>query len=132
MKINDIKSRKYEGYVWFSDHEKPKVLHNESYDFSKHNNTENPFIIEALLYANDENISVSVKHTGKYQIHEIDLNDLPEGADFQEIKYLPHRLNGVKKVKFKQLWLPEEDENCNNWEVLKMKALVFTGFEPKN
>lgn len=130
MKINEIKSRKYQGYIWLSDQEKPNVLHNESYDFSIHSETDNPFIVEALLYADDEQISVSVKHTGKYHIHEIDLKKYSD-ENLVEVKYLPHRLNGFSKVNFKQLWLPEEDKNCQGMEVFKMKALVFTGFELK-
>jgi CRISPR type III-associated protein (TIGR04423 family) len=132
MKINEIKTRKYEGYIWFSDSETPLVIHNKNHDFSKYKEIDNPFIIEALLFAKDENISIAIKHTGKYHIHEIDLNKLPEGAVLEDIHYLPHRLEIVKKVNFKQLWLPEKDENCNNWEVLKMKALVFTGFDINN
>lgn len=152
--IKDIPKRKYEGYIWLSDQEKPKVLQGETIDFSKPisigekeykfiEENHNPFIVEALLYAKNENISVSVKHTGKYQIHEIDLNNLPENAvleeyadneEKQKLEYLPHRLNGIKKLNFKQLWVPEEDENCESeenpkgMEVLKMKALIFTGF----
>jgi len=128
MKISDIKTRKYEGYIWLSDAETPIVLHEREYDFSKHSEIDNPFIIEALLYAKEESISVTIKHTGKYHIHEIDLKQYSK-ENFVDIQYLPHRLSGVSKVNFKQLWLPEMEENCNNWEVLKMKALVFTGFE---
>ncbi len=139
MKINEIPKRKYEGYIWLSDQKEPKVLHKEPVDFSKPIpykgkdydftiENHNPFIIEALLYCEEENISVTVKHTGKYHIHEIDLKKTSEGAVLETVEYLPHRLNGVSKVYFKQLWLPEPDENCNDWDVLKMKALIFTGF----
>ncbi len=130
MKINEIKKRKYEGYLWFSDQEKPKVLKEEEYDFSQLTENENPFIVEGMLFCKEENISIMIRHTGKYHICEFDLNKLEKkGAEFEDIEYLPHRLNGVKKVKFKQLWLPEKDENCEKMEVLKMKALIFTGFE---
>jgi CRISPR type III-associated protein (TIGR04423 family) len=131
MQINDIKTRKYEGYIWLSDAETPKVLHDEEYSFSKHGELDNPFIVEALLYAKDENVSITIKHTGKYHIHEFDLKNLIEGAEIHNVGYLPHRLSGVSKVNFRQIWLPEADENCHNWPVLKMKALVFTGFEYK-
>ena len=127
MKINEIKTRKYEGYVWFSNKETPKVLRNEEYDFSKHTENENPFIVEALLYCREENISVMIRHTDKYHIKEFDLNEYSD-ENFVDVQYLPHRLDGVNKVNFKQLWLPEEDEHCEKLEVLKMKALIFTGF----
>jgi len=128
--LSEIKNRKYSGYIWMSDEKKPKVLRNEEYDFSKLE--VNPFIIEALLYCKEEDISLSVLHTGKYHINEIDLKNLPAGKEWVDVEYLPHRLDDVEKVQFKQLWLPEKDKNCADMEVLKMKALVFTGFKLKN
>jgi CRISPR type III-associated protein (TIGR04423 family) len=125
-KLSEIKNRKYTGYIWMSDEKKP-VFYNEGFDFSDIGI--NPFIIEALLFCKEENISLTIRHTGKYHINEIDLNDLPEGAELVDIEYLPHRLNGIDKVCFKQLWIPEKDKNCEGWPVLKMKALVFTGFK---
>ena len=128
-KLSDIKNRKYTGYIWKSDDKRPLVLINEEYDFSLVKT--NPFIIEALLYSEQDKISLTIKHTGRYHINEIPLNKLEEGAELQDRAYLPHRLNGVEKVCFKQLWLPEIDENCNKLPVLKMNALVFTGFKLK-
>jgi CRISPR type III-associated protein (TIGR04423 family) len=140
MKINEIKTREYQGYIWLSDQKEPNVYREaQEIDFSNHTENHNPFIIEALLYAKDEQISVTLKHTGKYQIHEIDLKKYLD-ENLVDVPYLPHRLNEefkrnpkafkeIKKVNFKQLWLPESDENCEDMEVLKMKALVFTGFE---
>ncbi len=139
MKVNEIETRKYEGYIWLSDQEHPRVYHNEEIDFSKpieifntkydfSIENQNPFIVEALLYAKDEQISVSVKHTGKYHVNEIDLKNLPESSILDDIQYLPHRLVGVSKVNFKQLWIPEPYENCKGFDVLKMKALIYTGF----
>ncbi len=129
-KLSEIKNRKYSGYIWMSDAKEPKMLNNEDFDFSPIG--VNPFIIEALLYSEIENTSLTIRHTGKYHINEIDLNDLPDGAALKDVEYLPHRLKGIKKVCFKQLWVPEEDKNCNDLPVLKMKALVFTGFKLKN
>ena len=144
-KLSEIKNRKYSGYIWKSDSKEPEVYNNEEVDFSIIN--VNPFIIEGLLYCKDDNISLTIKHTGKYHINEIDLNNLPKGAVLEgysdvdkkeKLNYLPHRLKDdkkgidVDKVCFKQLWVTEEDENCENMLVLKMKALVFTGFKLKN
>ena len=127
--LSEIKNRKYSGYIWMSDKKNPVVLNNEEFDFSVIGI--NPFIMEALLYCEEENISLTIRHTGKYHINEIDLNNLPKGAELEDVEYLPHRLNGVDKVCFKQLWVPEEDKNCKGLPVLKMKALVFTGFKYK-
>jgi len=131
--LSEIKKRKYSGYIWMSDAKEPKVLNGEEFDFSTIGI--NPFIIEALLYCKEEKTSLTIRHTGKYHINEIDLNNLPDGAKLENIEYLPHRLKDkdkgidVEKVCFKQLWVPEKDENCLDMEVLKMKALVFTGFK---
>ncbi len=134
--LSEIKNRKYSGYIWMSDAKEPNVLNQEKFDFASIGI--NPFIIEALLYCEEEKVSLTIRHTGKYHINEIDLNSLPEGAELENVEYLPHRLTDkekgidVDKVQFKQLWIPEKDENCENLPVLKMKALVFTGFKCKN
>lgn len=131
--IKDIPTRKYEGYIWLSNEENPIILPEEEFDFSSVKENDNPFIVEALLYFKDDNeeVSIIIKHTGKYHIHEIDLKKYSD-ENFVDVKYLPHRLGNVEKVNFKQLWLPKPDENCEGMEVLQMKALVFTGFELKN
>ncbi len=133
MKINDINKLNnvnFEGYVWLSNSEKPKVLKDTTFDFSKNEEGKNPFIIEALLFNKEKNKSYTIRHTGKYHINEFDLSKYTS-ENLVDVEYLPHRLDGVKKVCFKQLWLPEEDKNCLDMEVLKMKALIFTGFELK-
>lgn len=123
--LTEIPSYKYEGYVWMSDAKEPKVLNDEIFDFE--NVTTNPFVIEALLYSKDKKVSVQVQHTGDYQIFEYHLGELTD-AEFSDKEYLPHRLKNVSKVKFKQVWLPEEDANCKDMEVLNLKAIVFCGF----
>ena len=128
MKINDINAQKYEGYVWLSDAEKPIILPNSEFEFSKYTEQSNPFIIEALLFDKVNNKSIHIAHTGKYHINEYDLKRYTD-ENLVDVQYLPHRLKDINKVCFKQLWLPEKDENCNGFEVLKMKALIFTGFD---
>tara|TARA_R110002124_G_scaffold193164_2_gene360404 strand:+ start:720 stop:1154 length:435 start_codon:yes stop_codon:yes gene_type:complete len=134
-KLTDMPERKYQGYVWYSDQKEPKVLQNEIFRFE--NIGLNPFVVEALLWHEDDKtagdgISVMVRHTGTYHIHEFEMDNLPEHCELVEKEYLPHRLgNNIEKVKFKQLWLPEKDPNCLDMEVLTMKALIFVGFETK-
>lgn len=90
---------------------------------------ENPFVIEALLWNAEEDISIMVRHTGKYHIQEFKLKELPVGHELIEKVYLPHRLGDkVEHVCFKQLWIPEPDALCEGMEVMTMKALIFTGF----
>jgi len=129
-KLSDIPQKKYQGYVWYSDEKAPKVLHNEEYRFNEEDI--NPYVVEALLYCREDNTSVMMQHSGKYTGYQFDLNNLPEGAQLEEKEYLPHRLGDVSKVCFKQLWIPEPDDNCEGMEVLTLKAIIFTGFETKN
>lgn len=126
-KLSEIPNKKYQGYVWCSNEEEPKVLKDEEYKFQ--DEPVNPFVVEALLYCKDDNTSIIVKHTGRYLFYQFDLNNLPDNAMVEEKTYLPHRLNSVSKVHFQQLWLAEEDPNCENMEVLTLKAIIFSGFD---
>jgi len=135
------KDTKVEGYVWDSNAKHPKVYRDQPLDISKYFQEDNPYIVEALLYSKDENCAWMIKHTGTYQINQYDLNALSKEGELVEVDFLPHRLKKnnpdgatpIKKVCFKQLWIPEEDPNCENMNVLKMQALIFTGFnqQPK-
>ncbi len=124
--ITDIPKIKYEGYVWLSNEKYPTVLDKQEYDFTKVK--ENPFVIEALLWNEEEKTSIMIRHTGKYHIQEFKLDELPAGHELVEKAYLPHRLDKVKHVYFQQLWIPEPDAFCAGMEVMTMKALIFTGF----
>lgn len=133
---------KMEGYLWDSDAEYPRVLRDEEPDVSKYINQQNPYIVEALLYSKGSNCAWMIKHTGNSQVTKFDLNQLPANAELVSVDYTPHRLKSknpegadpIKRVCFKQLWIPEEDANCADMEVLKMQALIFTGFnhQPKS
>jgi len=135
--LSELDNIKFEGYVWLSDREKPEILNNQTFDFSKYEEGANLFIIEALLYNKENDKSVHITHTGKYHIQPFNLGDLSQDSELVDVNYLPHRLEGIKKVCFKQLWVPESDENCkiddngNGMKVLKMKGLIFTGFDYK-
>jgi len=126
--LNEIPKIAFEGYIWKSDANEPKVLINEIYDFD--GVSTNPFIIEALLYCKENKTAIHIQHSDNYQITEFDLDALEkEGAVLENKQYLPHRLSpNVKKLRFKQIWLEEKDELCENMPVLKMKAIVFCGF----
>ena len=131
MELKDIKKRKYQGYVWMSDKKMPPTLNDEEFDFSDNIYKEpNPFVIEALLWCEGENVSIHVRHTGRYVINQFDLTELKKaGAEFVEKFYVPHRLDtDEKSVRFQQIWESEKDPLCNDMPVLTLKAVVFTGF----
>ena len=123
----------YVGYIWEADDKfKPRLL--PKGDYPKQLWGKESYITEGLLYDKAANKSIHIRHTGKYHIHEYDLNNLPEGSELETVHYLSHRLGEKRPVYFQQLWLLEPDENCINekdekMQVLKMKALIFIGFD---
>jgi CRISPR type III-associated protein (TIGR04423 family) len=126
--ISEIPATSYVGYVWFSNSEKPKMLHKQ--DFEDRNISSNPFIVEALLFDEANNISVHILHDGSYNIIQYDLETLKsDGFQLVSKAYLPHRLEGVEKVHFVQLWKAEEDSLCEGMLVDTLKATVFCGFK---
>ena len=124
--LDSLPNLNYQGYIWLSDADKPIVLQNEAFDFSKINI--NPFIVEALLFNEEKEVSLHIQHTDKYHITEYHVNQF-DVADVVDIEFLPHRLVGVSKVKFKQIWIPQPDTNCAGMDVLNLKAIVFSGFK---
>ena len=123
--LNEIPQSIYTGYYWMSDQEKPKKI-NGNFDAPT---ILNPFIIEAMLWNETNQTSIMITHTGKYQIHEYDLAVLKDEGVLESKEYMPHRLDGIKKVKFKQFWKAEIDPLCSDFPVLVLKAQIFAGFE---
>jgi CRISPR type III-associated protein (TIGR04423 family) len=126
--LYEIPSFNFDGYIWKSDSENPITLLDEKFDFSTIQL--NPFIVEGLLYNQDENKSYHITHDGEYHIVEYDLKELSKKGEIIEKKYNPHRLvDSIKKVKFYQIWKDEKDPNCNDLPVLTLKATVFCGLK---
>lgn len=123
--LSEIPDLNYIGYYWLSDSETPVMVNGKKFDSTQIKI--NPFIIEGMLWDEKAKKSIMITHTGSYQIFEFDLKEI-EG-EFVEKEYMAHRLDGVSKVCFKQLWKAEPDANCNDMKVLKMKAQIFVGFK---
>lgn len=121
--LSEIPQGNYEGYYWKSDCENPIII-DSNFNYIETQN--NSFIIEGMLWDNDQNISIMIMHTGQYHISQYNIKELPDTFDKY---YIAHKIEGVKKLKFKQIWLPEPDPLCDGMDVLKLKAIVFTGFK---
>lgn len=122
-------NQNYVGYYWMSDKQSPNRFDANSFKNLK----SNPFIIEGMLWDEINQTSIMIKHTGRYIINEFNLNEIKtnQGVKIEEKEYIPFRLKEVgakDKVYFNQIWLPEKDPLCENMEVLKLKAIIFTGF----
>lgn len=141
----EIPSKKYQGYIWYSDQKKPEILCGDKDYRLKLIEGENPFVIEALLYCEDDETSIMVKHTGKYIVQEYKLKEEREKCEEVKKQYLPHGVNRkkeeqqaddmsskVKRLNFSQFWQEEKDSACEDMPVLKLKATVFTGFTFNN
>lgn len=126
--IHKIPPFKFSGYYWVSDQDKPVMLFEEVFPKEKFQEGTNPFCIEALLYSEAEQVSIHVKHTGIYLVHAYDLKQLA-GLEVEEKSYLPHKLDLVKKVLFKQVWEEEPLEQGSDMMTLKPTALIFSGFK---
>ncbi len=131
--IKDIPSGNYEGYLWNCQEKEPEVFWGEKFlDFKEWKDF--PFVIEGFLYEEKNGIerSIFIRYTDEYTIYEFDLNEISKsGGVLEQYEYIPHRLGPpkvIKKVKFKQLWLPEKDPLCKDMPVLKLKTHLFTGF----
>jgi CRISPR type III-associated protein (TIGR04423 family) len=124
--LDAIPSLNFDGYIWMSDSNEPIMLFNEKYNFGPVSN--NPFIVEALLFNEELKTSIHILHQGEYVISEYILEQ-SSLEKVEEIEYLPHRLKNVNKVLFKQIWEEQADENCHNFPVYSLKATVFSGFK---
>lgn len=126
--IHKIPNYKFSGYYWQSHQVKPEMLFDQVFPKEKFQDGANPFCIEALLYSEAEQISVHIQHTGIYLVHAYDLKQLAE-LEVEEKSYLPHKLDQVKKVLFKQVWEEEPLEQGSDMMTLKPTALIFSGFK---
>ena len=137
----DIPKGEYEGYLWEANEKKPFILPSAAYPMEDWGKAS--YLVEGLLYAAKENVSILIRHTGSYCIRAYDMSQLSEGIDAaaeetkvvekveiveKDLAYLAYRLPNIEKLRFRQLWESEPDPNCENMEVLKLKALIFVGF----
>jgi CRISPR type III-associated protein (TIGR04423 family) len=156
--IAEIPNYNYEGYIWMSNENKPDTI-KPIKDIQKELTSTNPYIVEGNLYSEDKNISISIKNTGEgIHIMQFDIGEAEEDQNNQEVKksqennksednskegnspkprivlqdqiYIANGLGEIK-VKFKQAWIAENDENCVGMPVLQPAWRAFVGFEPK-
>ena len=67
--METIKINKCEGYLWWSDQQKPKVYQDELIDICL-DEAKNPFVVEGQLYDEENKESYSIKYVdGQYLIN---------------------------------------------------------------
>lgn len=129
---HQIKNAKYEGYLWQSNQNKPKMIEERESLSLTLTDGENPFVVEGLLWNPEENTSIQIRCVdGKYFVttYKVKPEDLAGSITMASVTYLPHRLPGVKALKFLRQWEEVKDELCENMPTLQLKANIFVGFE---
>lgn len=117
----------YEGYLWYSDAEKPVVYHRGKVPLGHDAFTENAFVVEGWLYDQAQQISYGIRWIdGEYRVHRYALND--SGGEYTEQRYLAHDLGEIAKFNTKTYWQAEADERCGGMEVLTARWTAFAGF----
>ena len=137
IRINEIKTLTYEGYLWMSDKENPTVYENESVTLPEEDT--NPFVVEGQLYNEKEGLSYSIKYVdGQYIVQEYEVTETDMKSPNNQVKtYLSNRM-GDKKLQFLRYWEEVLDEdnykdsdNPNGLPVLTQTKNVFIGFKKK-
>ena len=120
----------YEGYFWYSDAKKPKLVQNEPIDSSVFKNL--PFIIEGNLYAKEEAISINIRNIdGIYHITQFDLNQLDPDLHHR-VSYIGHDI-GEKNFVVIEAWEEQKDDELLAGLSTRVPVWsAFAGFTKKN
>ena len=127
--METIKISNCEGYLWWSDQQKPEVYDGKALTVDL-DDAKNPFVVEGQLFDKDANISYSVKYVdGRYLIktYKVEKQD-PTNPNNDTKTYLANRM-GDRRLTFLRYWEEKEDENCMDMPVLTLTKNVFIGFE---
>ena len=131
--METIKINKCEGYLWWSDQQKPAVYQDESIDNCL-DEAQNPFVVEGQLYNIDEKKWYGIKYVdGQYIIKKYQVKDDDLSNTDNEIKcYLSNLMDG-RWLKFLRFWEPTEegDKNCEGMKPLVITKNVFIGFKSR-
>jgi len=113
--INGLKE--YEGYVQFSH----RAIDLDRDLFPRDNDIadEKGFVYEAHFYKDNQSIMIRQINDG-WIVSQTDTTD----AEFEVF----HGISNLK-IRMAQIWKPEPDELCEGMSVMKLKKVVFAGFE---
>jgi len=113
--INGLKE--YEGYVQFSH----RAIDLKRDLFPRDNDIadEKGFVYEAHFYKDNQSIMIR-QINDSWIVSQTDTTD----AEFEVF----HGISNLK-IRMAQIWKPEPDELCEGMSVMKLKKVVFAGFE---
>ncbi|MDA8972508.1 TIGR04423 family type III CRISPR-associated protein [bacterium] len=128
-KITDIQSipnYDYEGYLWYSDANQPEIF--EGKKFTPDQLTTLPFVVEGMLYAAKEKVSIRIVNIdGAYRISKVTLDNIPK--ELVTEYFAKKEFGEFIKIKMYQHWEEKEDIINNNRPVLSATWSAFIGFK---
>lgn len=128
----NIEKSKYQGYIWYSNENKPRVFDGKELFELELKDGENPFVVEGFLC--DGKKSISIKFVdGRYIVNTYNLNALlqdKELYDERELRFADSK-NLKEVLLFRYYWHAEKDDLCDGMEVLQPAEVVFMGFTEK-
>jgi len=113
--INGLKE--YEGYVQFSH--RAIDLKKDLFPRSSDIENEKGFVYEAHFYKDNQSIMIR-QINSEWIVSKTDTTN----AELE----IFHGISDLK-IKMAQIWKPEPDELCEGMDVMKLKKVVFAGFE---
>lgn len=123
--LERIPSGNYEGYLWFSDEQKPKVFPRDGAFTDDLESKVIPFVVEGWLYDRENNKSYAIRYLdGEYLRTAYDLAATSEAP----VEYMAHDLEGIETFKVVEHWAPEPDPYCAKMPVLRHAWTAFAGF----
>ncbi len=129
-----IERAKYIGYLWYSNSSAPEVYYGDKELELVLEDSDNPFIIEGLLWNSEKNVSIHVYYLeGHYTKRERAVKEewLNRNDDrHTKVEYVAHRISKVKKLIFIQCWDLDHchDNGCCDMPVYVPTELLFCGF----
>ena len=121
----------FTGYYWLSDQQKPIQLSEQVFDIQLLEYQ--PYVVEGRLYSKENDLSIHIHFIdGKYDIFQMNWREKPPEWETINSTYLAHDLDKVNEIKVTEVWIPANDPNCENIEVLQPAFLGFKGFNYNN
>lgn len=127
--LSEIPDKDYQGYIWLSNASAPIYI-NGKFDFSEIKI--NPFIVEAMLFAKDQSVSIQIKDTGgNYWIDQVewDIEELINSNEFEDYEYIVKNSNQI--IVIKEKWEEIPNPMCENMSVEHPSWRAFVGFKTK-
>lgn len=125
--LTAFKTQPFEGYLWYSDQQMPKVFENDTADLTGLL-TALPFVVEGMLYYPAQNRSLHIQNLdGQYIIGEVTHKQAM--TEVKVVEWPAHRMGAVSKLKMVQGWAEQPHELLPGFTVKVPTFKAFVGFK---